>query len=37
MPSTNAIKKSFGCRGAETWNSLPTELKSQKGLSINKE
>ena len=27
MPNTNAMKKSFGYRGAETWNSLPVELK----------
>ena len=36
MPNTNAMKKSFGYRGAETWNSLPIELKSQTGLSIFK-
>ena len=36
MPNTNAMKKSFGYRGAETWNNLPTELKSQKGLSTFK-
>ena len=36
MPKINAMKKSFGYRGAETWNSLPIELKSQKGLSIFK-
>ena len=35
MPNTNAMKKSFGYRGAETLNS-PIELKSQKGLSIFK-
>ena len=32
MPNTNAMKKSFGYRGAEIWNSLPIELKSQKGV-----
>ena len=36
MPNANAMKKSFGYRGAETWNSLPIESKSQKGLSIFK-
>ena len=36
MPNTNAMKKSFGHRGAETWNSFPIELKSQKGLSTFK-
>ena len=28
MPNTNAMKKSFGYRGAETWNALPIDLKS---------
>ena len=28
MPNTNTMKKSFGYRGVETWNSLPIELKS---------
>ena len=28
MPNTNAMKKSFGYRGAETWNTLPVDLKS---------
>ena len=36
MPNINAMKKSFSCRGAETGNSLPNELKSQKSLSIFK-
>ena len=36
MPNTNAMKKSFGYRGAETWNNLPIKLKLQKGLSIFK-
>ena len=32
MPNTNVVKKSFGYRGAEIWNCLPIELKSQKGV-----
>jgi hypothetical protein len=28
MPNTNAMKKSLGYRGAETWNALPIDLKS---------
>ena len=28
MPNTNAMKKLFGYRGAETWNTLPVDLKS---------
>ena len=34
MPNINAMKKSFGYRGAETGNSLPNETMSQKSLSI---
>ena len=28
MPNTNAMKKSFGFRGAEAWNTLLIDLKS---------
>ena len=31
-PRTEILKKSFSCRGAKLWNSLPNKMKSEESL-----
>ena len=33
LPRTNYLKRSFSCRGATLWNSLPCNLRQEKSLN----